>query len=56
MVRKGRLTINIVVPEAKIPTIKTKIVSALQTLQASGDIESATWTLTYEEIPESGTV
>jgi len=56
MVRKGRFVISILVPEAKIEPTTTKIIASLNNLKNSGDIESAQWTLTYEEIPQSGTV
>jgi len=56
MVRKGRFNISILVSEAKIESTKTKMLNALNKLRDDGDIESAEWKLTYEEMPESGTV
>jgi len=56
MVRKGRFNISILVAEAKVDATKTKLITALTNLKNTGDIESAQWTLTPEDIPESGTV
>jgi len=56
MVRKGRFNISILVEEAKIEATKAKVVTALTNLRNAGDIESAEWKLTYEEIPEGGIV
>ena len=56
MVRKGRFNISILVVEEKIDAAKAKIVTTLTNLRNTGDIESAEWKLTYEEIPESGQI
>lgn len=40
----------------KVNVLKTKVISMLQSLKQNGDIDSATWTLTYLEVPEQGSV
>jgi len=56
LIRKGRFNISLLVEESKIAATKTKVITALTNLRNAGDIESGTWELTYEEIPEQGTV
>jgi len=53
MVRKGRITLQIVMSEAKIEEAKTTIVNFLKDLKDKGTIESAQGKLTYEEVPEA---
>jgi len=56
LVRKGRITLQIVIPEAQIETAKTNIIDNLKNLRDQGIIESAQGQLTYEELPETITV
>jgi len=52
MVRKGRLSLQIIMSEAQTENAKTTIVDFLKDLKAKEIIESASGKLIYEEIPE----
>jgi len=54
--RRGRMVINILIPEEKIEELKTRVIENLKSLRDIGLLESASWELRYEEIPERGTV
>lgn len=56
MVRKGRVTIDILINEDKISATLTKIKVALTQLLTNGDIESANGKIVYEEVPEDFTI
>lgn len=56
MVKKGRMTLDIVIPEEKILSLKEKLIASLKSLKNEGEIESATWNLEEISVPESGSI